>query len=188
MSCLSVYPDNKPDDIILQTREGAEISAELAKIGVSFERWKTQAPLPEDADDEAVMQAYAADIERLKDENGYRSVDVIRLDASHPKKEELRNKFLSEHTHSEDEVRFFVEGSGVFYLRVDGKVYMTLCERGDLISVPTGAKHWFDMGPQPNLTCIRLFTSPDGWVADFTGDKIADDFPKYEGQSQGKAA
>lgn len=183
MSRLTIYPDNAPEDIMLDTRDGEVISKELNAIDVRFERWATKAPLPKDADDSAVMKAYEEDIQRLKIENGYQSVDVIRLSSDHPKKLELRNKFLSEHTHSEDEVRFFVEGSGIFYLRVNGKVYMTLCERGDLISVPTGVKHWFDMSENPQLTCIRLFTTPDGWVADFTGDKIADKFPKYEGKA-----
>lgn len=183
MSRLTIYPDNAPDNIVLDTRDGDMIANELNAIDVRFERWATQAPLPEDADDAAVMKAYAADIDRLKTENGYQSVDVIRLSSDHPKKNELRNKFLSEHTHSEDEVRFFVEGAGIFYLRVNGKVYMTLCERGDLISVPTGVKHWFDMSENPHLTCIRLFTTPEGWVADFTGDKIADKFPKFEGKA-----
>lgn len=180
MSRLTVYPDDQPENIILDTESGEEIAAELNKINVRFERWKTQSPLPQGAGDEEVMTAYAADIKRLQQENGYQSVDVIRLDASHPQKSELRQKFLSEHTHSEDEVRFFVEGAGIFYLRVDGKVYMTLCTRGDLISVPTGVKHWFDMSENPSLTCIRLFTSKEGWVADYTGDDIADHFPKYE--------
>mgnify|MGYP003630842705 CR=1 FL=1 len=187
MSRLTLYPDTQPENIILDTQDGQIISEELGKIGVRFERWETQAPLPEDADDDAVMEAYAADIKRLKDENGYQSVDIIRLSSDHPQKDELRNKFLSEHTHSEDEVRFFVEGAGVFYLRMDEKVYMTLCERGDLISVPTGTKHWFDMGPQPHLTCIRLFTSKEGWVADFTGDEIAEQFPKFDHKEE-KAA
>lgn len=180
MSRLTIYPDNKPDLIELDTRDGDLISSRLKDIGVRFERWATQAPLPAGADDAAVMAAYDADIARLKTENGYQSVDVIRISPDNPKKVEIRGKFLNEHTHSEDEVRFFVEGSGIFYLRVDGKVFMTLCERGDLMSVPTGVKHWFDMGPDPSLTCIRLFTTPDGWVADFTGDKIADQFPKYD--------
>jgi len=180
MSNLKIYPDDKPEDIILDTSEGSEIASALNKIGVRFERWETQAPLPKGADDAAVMDAYAHDITRLKKENGYQSVDVIRLESDHPQKTELRNKFLSEHTHTEDEVRFFVEGAGIFYLRVDDKVYMTLCTRGDLISVPTGTKHWFDMGENPSLTCIRLFTSKEGWVADYTGDEIADKFPKFE--------
>lgn len=180
MSLLTIYPDDQPENVVLKTSDGGEIAEALNKIDVRFERWETQGVLPEAAGDEEVMEAYAADIKRLKDENGYQSVDVIRLSSDHPDKAALRQKFLSEHTHSEDEVRFFVEGAGIFYLRVDGKVYMTLCERGDLISVPTGVKHWFDMGAEPHLTCIRLFTSKEGWVADFTGDKIADEFPKFE--------
>ncbi len=184
MSRLTIYPDQEPENILVDTRDGDEIAKEMNSIGVRFERWKTQSPLPDGANDDDVMAAYAVDIDRLKLENGYQSVDVIRLDASHPQKSELRQKFLSEHTHSEDEVRFFVEGAGIFYLRVDGKVYMTLCERGDLISVPEGTKHWFDMSEDPKLTCIRLFTSKEGWVADYTGDDIADKFPKYETQEK----
>ena len=180
MSRLTIYPDQEPENIILDTTDGSEIAAKLNEINVRFERWETQEPLPEGANDDDVMRAYARYIDRLKEENGYQSVDVIRMSADHPDKDAMRNKFLSEHTHSEDEVRFFVEGAGVFYLRVDGNVYMTLCERGDLMSVPEGTKHWFDMGPEPHLTCVRLFTSKDGWVADFTGDDIAEKFPKFE--------
>lgn len=180
MSRLTIYPDQSPENSVLDTQDGAVITEKLGALDVRFERWATQDILPADADDAAVLRAYNADIQRLMDENGYQSVDVIRISPDHPQKEAIRGKFLNEHTHSEDEVRFFVEGSGIFYLRVDGHVYMTLCERGDLISVPTGTKHWFDMSAQPHLTCIRLFTSPDGWVADFTGDGIADHFPKYE--------
>jgi len=187
MSRLTVYPDTQPETITLDTTDGAQIAATLNAINVRFERWETQGILPKDADDEAVMNAYDKDIQKLKTENGYESVDIIRLSSDHPDKDALRQKFLSEHTHSEDEVRFFVEGSGIFYLRVDGNVYMTLCERGDLISVPTGVKHWFDMGPNPHLTCIRLFTTKAGWVADFTGDAIADNFPKYDNNEQDAA-
>ncbi len=184
MSRLTVYPDTQPESITLDTSDGGAITKALEKINVRFERWQTRAILPKDADDAAVMDAYADDIQRLKEENGYQSVDIIRLSSDHPDKDALRNKFLNEHTHSEDEVRFFVEGAGIFYLREGGNVYMTLCERGDLISVPTGVKHWFDMGPNPHLTCIRLFTSKEGWVAEFTGDKIADSFPKFENKQR----
>lgn len=180
MSRLTIYPDDQSAGVKLDTQEATEIAASLAKIGVRFERWETQDPLPQEADDEAVMDAYAKDIERLKNENGYQSVDVVRLSPEHPKKDEFRQKFLSEHTHGEDEVRFFVEGAGVFYLRHEGQVYRTLCTSGDLISVPAGVKHWFDMGPAPSFTCIRLFTTLEGWIAEFTGDQIAEKFPKFD--------
>ena len=53
----------------------------------------------------------------------------------------------------------------------------------DLISVPAGMRHWFDMGPAPNFTAIRMFTTPDGWVARFTGDPIASHFPAFDNPS-----
>jgi 1,2-dihydroxy-3-keto-5-methylthiopentene dioxygenase len=180
MSHLTIYEDSKADNPTLDSRDYAVIADALSTIGVQFERWETHDPLQTGATDEDVMEAYASDIERLKSENGYQSVDVVRLWAEHPERDEFRQKFLSEHVHSDDEVRFFVEGAGMFYLHADGKVFMMLCEAGDLINVPSGAKHWFDMGPEPSFTCIRLFTRPDGWHADFTGDNIAERFPKFE--------
>jgi 1,2-dihydroxy-3-keto-5-methylthiopentene dioxygenase len=161
------------------TQDPAAIAAALAPIGVRFEQWPSR-PLPADAGQDEVLQAFAPEVERLKAENGYQSVDVIRMVPDHPEKENLRTKFLSEHRHSEDEVRFFVEGEGLFTLREGERIYAVLCEAGDLISVPAGTRHWFDMGPSPRFTAIRLFTNADGWVANFTGDPIADRFPRHE--------
>ncbi len=71
-------------------------------------------------------------------------------------------------------MRFFVEGAGLFCLHIGDEVYQVLCEKNDLISVPAGTPHWFDMGSEPNFTAIRIFDNPEGWVAQFTGDAIAD--------------
>jgi 1,2-dihydroxy-3-keto-5-methylthiopentene dioxygenase len=179
MSRLTVYADDNPQRVLLDTADGAHIAAALADIGVRFERWSASRELLADVDDTQVLDAYRSDIERLKSECGYQSVDVLRCLPDNPKREELRLKYLDEHTHEDDEVRFFVEGAGVFYLRAAGKVHMTLCERGDLIGVPAGTRHWFDMGPRPHFTAIRLFTTPAGWVASFTGERIARRFPAY---------
>lgn len=191
MSRLTIYPDTNPNTPEMDTTDGAEMAKALAKIGVRFERWEAAHQFARDADDAAVIKAYAADIERIKNEKGYQTVDVLRVNESTPGKPEIRAKFLNEHTHSEDEVRFFVDGAGVFYLRVAGKVYMTLCERGDLLSVPAGTTHWFDMGPEPDITAIRFFDNKEGWVPHFTGSTIASEFPKFEkaaAKSPSKAA
>lgn len=164
---------------LTDTSDPAAIAGALEPIGVRFEQWASR-PIAADADQAAVLAAFAPEVERLKAENGYQSVDVIRMVPDHPEKGALRTKFLSEHRHSEDEVRFFVEGEGLFTLRSEDKVYAVLCTEGDLISVPAGTRHWFDMGPSPRFTAIRLFTNPDGWVANFTGDPIADRFPRHE--------
>ena len=113
-------------------------------------------------------------------ERGYVTVDVISLTSDHPQKAELRAKFLEEHRHAEDEVRFFVAGRGLFTLHIEDKVYAVLCEKNDLISVPAGTRHWFDMGEHPHFVAIRLFNNPEGWVAQFTGEDIAGRFPRLE--------
>lgn len=179
MSELRIYPD-KLAEVEQTYTDHTTISRLLGDLGVRFERWDATAPLAEDATQEAVIAAYQADITRLMAENGFQSVDVISLTPSHPDKQALRQKFLNEHTHSEFEVRFFVEGKGLFFLHIGEKVYSVLCEQGDLISVPAGVTHWFDMGENPRFKCIRLFTNPEGWVAHFTGSDIADRFPRLE--------
>jgi len=180
MSRLRIYSEQDPATARLDTTDGARIAAALQPIHVRFERWEAAVQLPPDADDALVLRAYGSDVQRLKQQCGYQSVDVVRCLPDHPQREALRRRFLEEHTHDEDEVRFFVEGAGMFYLHVAGDVYMTLCARGDLLSVPAGTPHWFDMGPAPYFTAIRLFSTPQGWVATFTGATIARRFPAFE--------
>ncbi|MEC4747398.1 cupin [Methylomicrobium sp. Wu6] len=179
MSALTVYPDNQPQAGELFT-EFAEIEAQLGGIGVQFERWTADGELALDADQDAVVAAYRDSVDRLMRQYGFQSVDVVSLQPDHPQKAAFREKFLAEHTHGDFEVRFFVDGKGLFYLHVGGKVYAVLCEKGDLISVPANTTHWFDMGENPCFKCIRLFTTAEGWVASFTGSDIAKSFPTYD--------
>ncbi|MCE5233953.1 MAG: acireductone dioxygenase [Mizugakiibacter sp.] len=180
MSRLRIFSETDGASPLLATDAHAEIVRELAAAGVRFERWQTSKPITPGASPDAVIAAYRGDIDRLMAEEGYRAADVVSLHANHPDKEALRRKFLEEHTHAEDEVRFFVAGSGLFSLHLGDRVYEILCTQGDLIGVPGGTRHWFDMGPAPHFVAIRLFTNPAGWVANFTGDPIAARFPRYE--------
>jgi 1,2-dihydroxy-3-keto-5-methylthiopentene dioxygenase len=180
VSRLRIFEEDHPDAPLSSTSDHAEMARELAQIGVAFEQWQaTQAVAPGASSDD-VMAAYRADIDRLVNERGFKTVDVVSIAPDNPNREEMRKKFLDEHFHKEDEVRFFVAGSGLFTLHVDGKVYEIKCEQGDLIAVPDSTKHWFDMGPSPSFIAIRFFTEPDGWVGHFTGTDIAQKFPRYE--------
>lgn len=156
------------------------ITQKLQALGVRYEQWQTDTTISAGAEPEFVMNAYRKDIDRLVNEEGYQTVDVISLSSDNPQKAQLRQKFLNEHTHSEDEVRFFVAGEGLFTLHIDGKVAEVLCTQGDLISVPANTPHWFDMGPNPNFIAIRLFNNPEGWVANYTGSDIADYYNRLE--------
>ena len=179
MSRLRIFANDAPDAPLLVSEDGDEIARELERIGVTFERWQAAAPVAPGASQEEVLAAYREDVDRLVAERGFNSVDVVSVAPNHPEREELRRKFLDEHYHKEDEVRFFVAGSDLFTLHVDGKVYEVECVKDDLIAVPDGTTHWFDMGPQPSFVAIRFFQEPDGWVGHFTGSDIAQRFPRY---------
>ncbi len=179
MSRLAIY-DETGTPMGESESDHHAISEKLATLGVRFERWEASAPLSAEAGQDDVLAAYAEDVKRLTDEYGFQSVDVVSLGPTHPQKAEMRRKFLAEHTHGDFEVRFFVDGKGLFYLHVGDKVYLVLCEQGDLISVPANVTHWFDMGEDPDFKCIRLFVIPDGWVGEFTGSEIADRFPGFD--------
>jgi 1,2-dihydroxy-3-keto-5-methylthiopentene dioxygenase len=180
MSALKIFADNDASKPLASTTDQAEIARRLAEEGVRFEQWQASQPIKAGDAPEQVLAAYKADIDRLCKENGYITVDVISLSSDHPDKAALREKFLSEHRHSEDEVRFFVDGKGLFTLHINDKVYEVLCEKGDLISVPADTTHWFDMGPNPHFVAIRLFNNPEGWVAKYTGSDIAQRFSRLE--------
>ena len=175
---LRIYRGQDLTDLLLTTDNPSKIQQQLATIGVGFEQWPCR--LTEDAfinaSDEALIAAYQLEIDQLVKQQGYQTYDLIQLSADHPDKAALRQKFLNEHTHSEDEVRFFIAGEGLFSLHINQHVYEIHCLAGDLIRVPANTKHWFDMGPNPDFAALRFFNNSDGWVAQFTGDTIADRF------------
>lgn len=146
----------------------------LNKRGIVLEKWNAKIELKDTDDQATVLKAYEDAMNPLMKKQGYQSADVISIHAATPNLPAVRTKFFTEHTHSEDEVRFFVDGEGIFWFNL-GKgepVFSILCQRGDLLSVPTGVKHWFDFGPKPHVKAIRLFTSQEGWVANYTGSGV----------------
>ncbi|WP_370306207.1 1,2-dihydroxy-3-keto-5-methylthiopentene dioxygenase [Sinimarinibacterium flocculans] len=179
MTTLTVYSEQDAGTPLATYTAFADIRDQLATIGVEFERWEASQPLSPTATPDEVMAAYRESIDVLNRKYGFESVDVVAMHPAHPDAATARGKFLAEHTHADFETRFFVDGSGAFYIRSNGKVYLTVCTKGDLINLPANTTHWFDMGPKPDFKAIRFFRIKDGWVGNFTGDKIADRFPKF---------
>jgi len=177
MSRLTVFADTAPGTPILQTEDAAAIADALKAINVRFERWESPVALSPDDSAETILEAYRPYLDGLMGATGAGSADVIKLTPDHPQAAALREKFLSEHIHTEDEIRFFVHGAGNFIMHVNGQVWDAHCVQGDLISVPAGTRHWFDAGDQPFFTALRVFSDMSGWVAHFTGDDISARFP-----------
>jgi len=172
-----VYADTAPDVALFDSQEPAAVAAALAEINTGFERWESPVVITAETPADEILAAYKPYLDTLMGATGAGSADVVKLTPDHPMATELRAKFLNEHTHSEDEIRFFVSGSGHFVLHENGKVYVALCEAGDLIRVPAGIKHWFDAGLAPSFTALRIFTDTTGWIPHFTGDHISARFP-----------
>ena len=123
-----------------------EIRAYLGRIGIAYEQWKPAHQILSGASAEEVLATYAPEIERLKEQGGYVTADVIDVTPETPGLDAMLNRFNSEHWHDEDEVRFIVEGRGLFHIHPrEGKVVSITVEAGDLLRVPRGTWHWFDL-------------------------------------------
>lgn len=141
----------------------------LAAIGIDYERWEPSHPLEPDAPTEEVLAAYAEEIEQLKTRGGYVTADVIDIHPSTPGLEAMLAKFSREHWHAEDEVRFIIHGRGLFHIQPrQGSVVAIEVEAGDLLRVPEGTWHWFDLCADRRIRAIRLFQDPAGWTPHYT--------------------
>jgi 1,2-dihydroxy-3-keto-5-methylthiopentene dioxygenase len=142
-----------------------EINTFLAPFGIHHERWPLEDRVSPDAPPEAILAAYAPEIDRLKVQGGYVTADVINVTPQTPNLEALLDKFRKEHTHSEDEVRFILKGRGLFHVHpTSGPVFAIQVEAGDLINVPKGTMHWFDLCDDRVIRAIRLFQDMTGWT------------------------
>lgn len=163
-----------PDKNLLHEDEQA-VRLFLHERGIFYQHWSTGASLAQGATDADVLAANNHWLKPFMEKNGYHTADVIRVTPQTQNLPAIREKFLREHTHSEDEVRFFVTGQGIFWFhcgRMGDEVFALRCETGDLLSVPANTKHWFDLGDDPNVCAIRIFTDQAGWVPRYTESGI----------------
>ena len=158
-------------------REAEAITGFLAAHGIDYEQWTPDRPLEADATPEMLLTAYAQEIARLKARGGYITADVIDVRPETPNLEAMLAKFSREHWHDEDEVRFIIEGRGLFHIHpAGGPVFAIEVEAGDLIRVPRGTHHWFDLCADRRIRAIRLFQNPSGWAPHYTESGVDQGF------------
>lgn len=137
----------------LDSHQGTIGEVELATHGVAYQRLDTE-PV-----------AYRSAVDSLKSERGYIEEDIVELAPSTPNLDAICAKFVDEHHHDEDEVRFVLEGEGIFDIRSNDDRWMrVVVERGDLIVVPAGRHHRFLLTDSKHIRCVRLFRDRSGWV------------------------
>lgn len=148
----------------------------LSEKGVSYDRWTPSKIVSPAAAPEEVLGAYAHEIAELQAAGGYQTADVIDVRPDTPALEEMLAKFRREHWHDEDEVRFMVHGRGIFHVHpVNGPVMSIEVGAGDLIGIPGGMWHWFDLCAERTIRAIRLFRDPAGWVPRYTASRLEEE-------------
>lgn len=153
------------------------IGTYLAERGIEYERLGSLAAVPADAPADAVLAAHAEKIEALKARGGYVVADIIDVTAETPGLDAMLKRFSSEHWHDEDEVRLIVEGRGIFHIHpTNGPVFALEVEAGDLIRVPRGTHHWFDLCGDRRIRAIRLFQDKAGWTPHYTESGVDTQF------------
>jgi 1,2-dihydroxy-3-keto-5-methylthiopentene dioxygenase len=149
--------------------DAASVTAFLSSQGIDYERWESKRHVSSDASADEVLRAYGDKVDELKAKGGYVTADVIDVTAQTPNLETMLNRFKTEHWHDEDEVRFIVEGRGLFHIHpTQGPVFAIEVEAGDLIRVPRGTHHWFDLCADRRIRAIRLFQDASGWTPHYT--------------------
>lgn len=156
-----------------QLTEAQEISAFLKPFGIWYEHWQVAGRLAPTASDADILTEYAPEIQKVKEAGGFVTADVINVHPQTPNLDAMLEKFNKEHTHSEDEVRFTVEGKGVFHLHPEGgPVFSVTVESGDMINVPCGMKHWFNLCDDRRIRCIRFFEDVSGWTPHYVDQGV----------------
>lgn len=147
----------------------------LAEHGITYERWVVAGRARPDATQEEILAAYEPEVAALMRRGGYITADVVNVTPDVPGLQEMLDRFNKEHRHAEDEVRFIVKGSGIFYIHPEdgAPVFSIEVHEGDLINVPAGVRHWFDLCAERTIRAIRLFKEKAGWTPLYTGDGIA---------------
>lgn len=150
----------------------------LRRIDIDYERWDAEIDIPQDASSDQILRAYEKQINELKKRGGYVTADVIDVNQDTPGLGAMLAKFNIEHYHNEDEVRYIVDGRGLFHIHPQrGQVVAIEVEPGDLIRVPRGTLHWFDLCGDRRIRAIRLFQDTSGWTPHYTRSAIDS---KYE--------
>jgi len=159
------------------------ISNELSPLNIQLNHWSVgedpqlhrlliQESLNDD-EKNLVLTALDGYFEQLQQTADYQSRDLMVLHPEVPNLDALLTKFDRIHTHADDEVRYILDGEGIFgFVRPDGSQVELTVEAEEYINVPAGTEHWFDLTPKRRIKAIRYFTGTAGWVPQYTGTEI----------------
>lgn len=157
------------------------ISTELSSLGVQLSHWPIEPSIQtilqktalDDREKQRVLEGCDGYFQQLKNRLGYQSCDLIVLHDKVDGLDTILAKFDKTHTHDDDEVRYIVDGEGIFgFTRPDGSQVELKVMGGDYINVPQNTEHWFYLTTTKRIKAVRYFTTMEGWIPVYTNTKI----------------
>lgn len=114
------------------------------------------------------------ELDRIRKERKYTFNDEISSDKIPNLAEKLDN-FMIEHIHDDEEIRYFLDGSGYFDVR-DGldageRWIRVHCQPGDMMVLPAGIYHRFVPDDKMKFHVMRLFQGEPVWTPHNRKDK-----------------
>jgi 1,2-dihydroxy-3-keto-5-methylthiopentene dioxygenase len=153
-------------------RDESHIREYLSQIHIDYECWDTSR-IAADSSTEDLLAAYSEEIAALKEKGGYTTADIIDVEPQTPGLDAMLARFNREHWHDEDEVRIILRGRGLFHIHPAGRPVVAIeVTAGDLICVPRGTHHWFNLCGDRNIRAIRLFQATIGWTPHYTDSGV----------------
>jgi 1,2-dihydroxy-3-keto-5-methylthiopentene dioxygenase len=126
---------------------------ELTRVGVMYEHLALD------------PSAYQPSLDTLSRLRGYVEQDIVELRPDTPDLDSICARFAAEHKHTDDEVRYVLDGDGIFDIRSTTDRWMrVIVEAGDLLVVPAHLNHRFLLTARKQIRCVRLFKDKSGWV------------------------
>lgn len=167
---MAVVTVERPKQIL---HDSPEMTTFLGRHGIAIERWPIPSSLEKlrgqatlsDAEKGHVLQAFQPYIERERMQRGYIQSDMVVLNPSTPNLQQLLAKFDKTHYHDDEEIRFIVDGEGIFGFEAKGAApFSVLLTAGDYLIVPAKIEHWFTLTDSRSIKAIRLFKDMSGWA------------------------
>ncbi|KAK4336645.1 hypothetical protein RND71_044051 [Anisodus tanguticus] len=146
------------------------LSLEELKKKTGVEYWKVDA---DNYENEGLLK-------KICEDRGYNYMDEITCSPEKlPNYCEKLKIFFEEHLHSDEEIRFVLEGSGYFDCRdVNDKWIRIKVNKNDLITLPPGIYHRFTLDENNYIKAKRLFVGEPVWTA--INRPIGDNHPARE--------
>uniref|UniRef100_A0A914UI97 Acireductone dioxygenase n=1 Tax=Plectus sambesii TaxID=2011161 RepID=A0A914UI97_9BILA len=151
------FLDRSPVDQKLPNKPSPTVHVgvnELAKFGVDYYKITNTANFDEE-------------LNEFRQKHGYDYSDEITINKEKlPNYDDKVKMFYEEHIHTDDEVRYVVEGSGYFDVRnANDEWVRILVEAGDLLVLPAGIYHRFTVDTNDYIKVVRLFKGVPVWTA-----------------------